>query len=166
MKKELFYYSILILVIAGLLLSETLVFSTKTENASKVIQFDDFNKLDIDLACTLYVSIGDEQKIVIEGPEKYLDLLETKMDDGILKISCKKIGLLSHLFGPDATDEQSLNVYIKLTSADQLITPKKGNLISIESSLYRESDSFTFLNRGIKGILKVLGTQLGLIRIL
>ncbi len=164
MKKELFYYSILVLFIAGLLFSETISFNTKKENASKIIEITSFDKLDIDLACTFYVSIGDEQKVVFEGPEKYLDLLETQMENGILKISSKKTGFFENLFANETNKETSLNVYIKLTSADQLIGPRKGNLITNEVSLYHEKERSTLFNKSLSGLLRLFGTQLGYIR--
>jgi len=164
MKKELFYYSILVLFIAGLLFSETISFNSKKENASKVIDITSFEKLDIDLACTFYVSIGDQQKVVFEGPEKYLDLLETQMENGVLKISSKKTGFLAQLFGNETNKETSLNVYIKLTSADQLIGPRKGNLITNEVSLYHEKEKNSILNKSLSGLLRLFGTQLGYIK--
>ena len=166
MKKELFYYSILVLFIVGLLLSETISFKGRKENTSKVIDITSFEKLDIDLACTFYVSIGDQQKVVFEGPEKYLDLLETQMENGVLKISSRKTGFLAQLFGNETNKETSLNVYIKLTSADQLIVPRKGNLITNEISLYDENEQHTILDKGIAGLLKIFGTQLGYIKML
>lgn len=168
MKKELFYYSILVLVIAGLLLSETSILDAKSEYSSKIIDITSFDKLDIDLACNFYVAIGEEQKVVFEGPSKYLDLLETRMENGILKITSKNAGALSDFFNTKGSIEECVNVYINLTSADQLVIPTKGNLVTREASLYQACENTTLnaLNQSFKGILKLFGTQLGYIKVL
>ena len=90
MKKELIYYSILTLTIALLLFFETNLFKDNTAYVSKVIDIESFDKLDIDLDCNIYVSLGEEQKVVFEGPAKYLNNVETRLEDGVLKISCKE----------------------------------------------------------------------------
>lgn len=167
MKKEILFYFILILVISSLLFFETNLFKSSAENYSKIIEVESFEKLDIDLACNIYVSIGDEQKIVFEGPEKYLNLVETTLENGVLKISARDAGIFSALFGTNNNNDESLNLYIKLTDTNQLLTPKKGNLISGETSLYLENgqDGVLTLTAGLKEILKILGSQFGMIRI-
>lgn len=167
MKKEILFYFILILVISSLLFFETNLFKSSTQNYSKIIEVESFEKLDIDLACNIYVSIGDEQKIVFEGPEKYLNLVETTLENGVLKISARDAGIFSALFGTNNNNDESLNLYIKLTDTNQLLTPKKGNLISGETSLYLENgqEGILTLTAGLKEILKMLGSQFGMIRI-
>jgi hypothetical protein len=167
MKKELIYYSILTLVIAILLFFETNIFDHNRKYISKVIEIESFQKLDIDLACNIYVSLGDEQKVVFEGPKKFLDRLETRMEDGVLKISCRKRSLFAEFFKTEEDRPETLNLYIKLTNTNQLITPKKGNLISNETSLYLEiekCESFS-LGQDLKKILKLVGDQRGIIAI-
>ncbi|NJN24817.1 MAG: hypothetical protein HC819_01910 [Cyclobacteriaceae bacterium] len=168
MKKELFYYSALVCVIAGLWLSESNFLRNETETGSKVIDTYAFHKLDIDLACNFYVSIGDEQKVVFEGPKKYLDLLETNMEHGVLKISNKKSGFFKNIIDGVIADAASVNVYIKLTDSNQLVVPQKGKLITRETSLYQECENtaFTTLNQGFRGFLKLFNTQLGFVRLL
>ena len=163
MKKELIYYSILTLIIALLLVFETNLFDEKTKLVSKVIKTDAFEKLNIDLDCDIYVSLGDEQKVVFEGPSKYLDRVETNLEDGILTISCKKPGMITKWFSSDAGDPEAVKVYIKLTHSDQLIMPKRGNVISNETlQLIEKQGSELFsLNVSFKNLLRLLGSQLG-----
>lgn len=167
MKKEILYYSVLLIVISSLLFFETDLFEGSPRTYSKIIDVEYFDKLDIDLACNIYVSIGDEQKIVFEGPKKYIDLVEATFENGILKISAKEGGLLRELLGTNNPDAESLNLYINLTDTNQLITPKKGTLISNETSLYLEMELDDSVRRtaGLKMILKILGNQLGIIQI-
>ena len=168
MKKEILYYSILLIIISTLLFFQTDLFDGNTQKYSKVINIESFDKLDIDLACNIYVSIGEEQKVVFEGPEKYVSLVETKLENGILKISAREAGIFSKLFRTKNHEAESLNLYIKLTDANQLLTPKKGNLISNETFLYLEleCDEKLNLNVSLRKILQLLGNQFGVIRIL
>ena len=167
MKKELIYYSVLTIVIALLLAFETNLFEDETGLVSKVIDIESFEKLDIDLDCDIYVSLGEEQKIVFEGPSKYASRVVTKLKDGVLTISCKKAGLLSQWISPDEEVPQSVSLYIKLTDSDQLIMPEKGTLISNETlQLIERCDNMLFsLNANLNNILKMLGNQIGQIRI-
>lgn len=168
MKKEILYYSILLIVIFSLLFFETNLFNGYSHTYSKIIDVESFEKLDIDLACNIYVSIGEEQKIVFEGPKKYLNLVKAKLENGILKVSAEDGGIFSELFGTNNRDTESLNLYIKLTNVNQLLTPKKGKLISNETSLYMEleCDEKLSFNVGLREILKMFGIQFGFIRIL
>lgn len=165
MKKELIHYSILTLVIAGLLFFETNIFNNK-KNVSKVVQISSFDKLNIDLDCNIYVSLGEEQKVVFEGPKHALDRVETQMENGVLTISAQKIGLFAELFKSKDLQTESLNVYIKLTDTAQLITPKKGNLISNETSLYIEAPSKKLLsfNQNLIYLIRIIGNQPGYIK--
>lgn len=167
MKKEILFYFILILVISSLLFFETNLFKSNTQNFSKIIEVESFEKLDIDLACNIYVSIGEEQKIVFEGPKKYLNLVETRLENGVLKISAREAWIFPELFGTNNRNSETLNLYIKLTDTNQLLAPRKGNLISNETSLYLEigqDEKLTF-TEGWREILKMLGSQFGMIRI-
>lgn len=167
MKKELIYYSLLTLVIALLLFFETNLFNDNTDFVSKVIEVEAFEKLDIDIDCNIYVSLGDEQKVVFEGPANYLKKVETHMENGVLKISCKKPGMLAELFGADGKGSESVNVYIKLTNANQLIMPEKGNLISNEALQFldRKSSNLFSLNTNLRHIIKLIGNQLSHIKL-
>lgn len=168
MKKEILYYSALLIVISSLLFFETDLFDGSPQTYSKIIDVEYFDKLDIDLACNIYVSVGDEQKIVFEGPKKYIDLVEARLENGILKLSAKEGGLFRELLGTNNPDAESVNLYINLTDTKQLITPKKGILISNETSLYLEMelDESPRSNASLKKILKILRNQLGIIQVL
>lgn len=163
MKKEIFYYAVLLFIISGLIFIEM---STKEDgevNISKVIDVESFQKLDIDLICNIYVSIGDEQRIVLEGPENYLNLIETRFENGTLKLTEKTSGIFKSLLSQSKSDE--INLYIKLTSADQLMQPTKGTLITNESSLkiFMEKQQLS-LNQHLLGLLKLVGNQTGFIQ--
>jgi hypothetical protein len=167
MKKEILYYSTLLIVISSLLFFETNLFHRGSQSYSKIIDVETFDKLDIDLACNIYVSIGDEQKIVFEGPKKYINLVEATLENGILKITSKKGGILDELFGSSDRNAKALNLYINLTDTSQLLTPKKGNLISNETFIYLELEhnEKSGPNESLRRIFKILGSQFGFIQL-
>ena len=167
MKKELIYYSILTIVIALLLFFETDLFNDNTKFVSKIVKFEAFEKLDIDLECDIFVSLGEEQKVVFEGPANYLSKVQTIMDNGVLRISCKKPGLIANLFNINSEESESVKIYIKLTSADQLIMPKKGNLISNETLQFmnKERSNLFSLSTNLTTLLRMLGNQVGHIKL-
>ena len=132
-------------------------------DASKVVQVEAFEKLDIDLECDIFVSLGDEQKIVFEGPERYLSKVKTSMEDGVLKISCDPPGLISRFLSNSAPEPGTVKLYVKLTNPDQLIRPKKGNLISNEALHFSEESrsEVLSLNENLVALMKLLGNQFG-----
>jgi hypothetical protein len=163
MKREIFYYAVLLFIIAGLIFIETNTNDKSDVNISKVIDVESFQRLDIDLICNIYVSIGDEQRVVLEGPENYLNQIETKFENGVLKLTEKAPGIFKSLLG--RSDGHQINLYLKLTSADQLIKSTKSTLITNESSLKSllEEQQLS-LNQHLLGILKLVGNQTGFIR--
>jgi hypothetical protein len=164
MKKEIIYYTVLLFLISGLIFIETNTSEKGEVNISKVIDVDEFKKLDIDLICNIYVSIGEEQRVVLEGPEQYLNKIETKFEDGILKLTEQTPGLINNLLEKGSKD-QSINLYLQLTSADQLVTPTKGNLITNESSLdFHIKEPKLSFNQHLLGLIKLLGNQTGFIQ--
>jgi hypothetical protein len=161
MKKEIIYYLLLIFVIAGLMVFETNMPGSKSINISKVIDVEHFDKLDIDLVCNIYVSLGEEQKVVLEGPEHSLNHIEARLENGILKLYEKNAGMLSSLFNVNQKSTGEVNLYLQLTATDQLLSPKKGNLITNEALNFKEANNqqlFSF-SQPFQGILKLLGAQ-------
>lgn len=131
MKKELIYYIFLGLVVVGLIIYEVF----KNNKESRIIQVESFEKVKVDLDCQVYVSLGDEQKVVLEGPSPYLDRIEFNLEKGILQISEKTQGLTSQMFGTFGRKKERVSLYLRLKRADQLIVPNMNNLISNERNL-------------------------------
>lgn len=166
MKREMIFYSILTLVIAVLLFFETDLLPLKSQQATKVIDVASFEKLDIDLECNIYVSLGDQQKVVFEGPAQLLQRVKTELNNGVLTITERSPGVFAQLFGMQPAKYDELNIYVNLTSTGQLIVPKKGNLISNETFLYfNQGESRSTISLEIKYLLRLLGSQLGVIKI-
>lgn len=161
MKKEILYYFILICIIAGMMLIETNIIPNKSLQISKVIDVAHFEKLDIELDCNIYVSLGDEQKVVLEGPEQSLNLIEARLDKGILTLRSKGQGMLSGFLGKNR-ESGDVNIYLQLTASDQLISPKKGKLITNETLILNELEcqrQFS-LNKILFEVLPLPGQQL------
>ena len=162
MKREIVYYIIILFLISGLIFIETNTGEQDDVNISKVIDVNNFQKLDIDLMCNIYVSIGEEQRVVLEGPEEYLNKVEAQFEDGILRLTKKTSGIFSGFLGN--SNNESVNLYLKLTSADQLIQPTKGKLITNESTFnFLIEKQQLSINQHLRGILKLVGQQTGFI---
>jgi hypothetical protein len=152
-----------VFIISGLIFIEMNTKADGEVNISKVIDVESFQKLDIDLMCNIYVSIDDEQRVVLEGPENYLNQIETRFENGVLTLTEKTSGIFSGLPGQSQGGE--VNLYLKLTSADQLMKPPKATLITNESSLdlLMEKQSLS-LNQHLLGLLQLVGNQTGFIQ--
>jgi hypothetical protein len=163
MRKEFISYSILSIFIALLLFFETGILKDKQQDATKLVRVEPFEKLEIDLECDIYVSLGEEQKIVFEGPNRYLNKVRTTMQSGVLKISCEPPGMIARIFKNATYEPGSVKIYVKLTDAGQLIRPKKGNLISNEALQFTEDNrsQLLSLNANLAALLKLLGSQFG-----
>ena len=163
MKKELFSYSILSIVIALLLFFEIGLWNEEEQNATRVVKVEAFEKLDIDLECDIYVSLGEEQKIVFEGPEQYVSRVQTTLENGVLKISCEPPGSIARFFNKATEDSGSLKIYVKLTSTGQLLRPKKGNLISNEAFRFADErmSGLLSLNANLATLMKLFAHQFG-----
>jgi len=163
MKREIVYYSILTLGIIALLFFETDLFRAETTTETRVIKGVAFDKLDIDLDCNIFVSLGDEQKVVLEGPAYYINNVKTSTENGVLKISRKAPGLFASLFASDQEAEETAKVYVKLTSVDQLMKPDKANVISNEALKYVEyhRNSLFSLNTDFSTLFSIFGKQTG-----
>ncbi len=133
MRNETIYYSLLLIIIAGLTLFRFLDSGDPDKNDNKIIVFESFQKLRIDLNCNVYVSIGDEQKVVCEGPHNLLNDIETRLENDILLIQKKNDGFFKKWFTFKKSDMSKINLYVKLKDTKHLITPVKGNIISQES---------------------------------
>jgi len=101
---------------------------------------------------------------VLEGPEQYLNKIETSFENGILKLSEKTPGILGG-FLKSGEGNESINLYLKLTSTDQLVTPMKGNLITNESTLnnLQELNHELSFNKQLDSLLRLIGNQTGFI---
>jgi hypothetical protein len=51
---------------------------------------DDFDKISVTRGMNVYISQGPVQKVVVRADENLLDVIETKVSDGTLKVSCNR----------------------------------------------------------------------------
>ena len=135
MKREITFYIILTVAIISLLVFQANIFQQDEEVLSRVVNIDAFEKLDINVNCNIFVNLGDEQKVVLEGSRHYLDQIETRLEDGILSIYQKDKGWLDKYFGANEQFNEDVQIYVNVTEAGQLIAPSRGCLISSESGL-------------------------------
>ncbi len=166
-KRELLFYLTLASAIALFVSYEYLFSNEDSGGYTEVIHDVNFEKLNIDIDCNIYVALGEEQKVVLEGAEQYLELIETELKEGIFTISLKTPGLLQKLKVPDVDGHLPLNIYVKLTDAGQLANPVKGTVITNESLIIddqEKKDSYlSNFNPGLRNFLRLFSGQLGII---
>ncbi len=167
MKRELLYYLILAFAIALFISGEYFLDHKNPDDLTEVIHDVNFEKLNINIDCDIYVALGEEQKVVLEGAEQYLELIETELKDGIFTISLKTPGLLQKLRAPDINRHLPLNIYVKLTDAGQLANTAKGTIITNESLIIDEQerqDSYlSNFGDGLRNFLRLFSGHLGII---
>jgi hypothetical protein len=146
MKKEVQFYLVLALGVVIFMLLEHQPQSQNSISSSKIINVESFERLDIDLPCSVYVSIGDKQRVVFEGPETMLNAIEATYENGVLVLSERAKGLFQ-VFQSRRTEARKVNLYITLTSPDQLVTPTPGPIITQELSLQSLSENQQFSYR-------------------
>lgn len=161
MKKELIYYALLALVIIALIAYQVI----STKNESRIIKVEAFEKIKVEVDCQIFVSRGEEQKVVIEGPAPYLDRIEVQMDHGMLVLSEKEQGLTSQIFGTYGQKQEKISLYLRIRSNDELIVPDKTRLISNEKSLRVTESSAANLSpfQPFEGLFRLITARLATI---
>lgn len=70
------------------------IFTGSVEGNGKVTEqtrnLGDFDKISVTRGMNVYISQGPVQKVVIRADENLLDVIETKVSDGTLKVSCNR----------------------------------------------------------------------------
>lgn len=56
----------------------------------------EFDEVETSIPGNVYLKEGSEQSVIIEGPQEYVDLLETKVQDGILRMKIRNNTNLLH----------------------------------------------------------------------
>lgn len=81
-----------------------------------------FTKVQSNISGNVYVKTGSGFSVEVEGNQNILDILETKVDGGVLKIQLKP--------NTSVYDYKTLNVYVTAPVYDGLVVNGSGNLIA------------------------------------
>ncbi len=86
--------AILLTAIFVSIISGSCIFTGSVEGNGKVVDeardLGDFDKISVTRGMNVYIIQGTNQKIVVSADENLLDVIETKVSDGTLKVSCNR----------------------------------------------------------------------------
>jgi hypothetical protein len=70
------------------------IFTGSIEGNGKVVEdtrdLEDFDKISVTRGMNVYITQGPIQKVVVKADENLLDVIETSVSDGTLKVSCNR----------------------------------------------------------------------------
>lgn len=70
------------------------IFTGSVEGNGKVVEetrdLGDFDKISVTRGMNVYITQGTSQKVVVKADENLLDVIETTVSDGTLKVSCNR----------------------------------------------------------------------------
>ncbi|TNF42763.1 MAG: DUF2807 domain-containing protein [Bacteroidetes bacterium] len=86
-----------VILLTGILVSVILgscIFTGSIEGNGKVVEetrdLRDFDKISVTRGMNVYISQGPVQKVVVKADENLLEVIETSVSDGTLKVSCNR----------------------------------------------------------------------------
>ena len=86
--------AILLTAILVSVVFDSCIFTGTVEGNGKVVEetrdLGDFDKISVTRGMNVYISQGSIQKVVVKADENLLDVIETSVSDGTLKVSCNK----------------------------------------------------------------------------
>lgn len=167
MKREKLIYLALISLIVYLALIDKNIFGngdpiTKTYDLAKI------NLTQIDLNCEVYLTRGDNKKLVIEAPPKILNKLSTIESNGILKIGGPIVYNFFGLVKVNTPPADKIKIFINHNQLDRIIVSDDAKIISVDykQMSYHASNYDEPENRSPKFDFKELSlSNLGLINI-
>lgn len=80
----------------------------------------DFDRIESSIPGNVYLKEGNEQSVILEGPQEYVDVVETKVQNGILKIKIRNNTNLLH--------SGRLRVHITIPEYRSVISMGSGNI--------------------------------------
>lgn len=120
MKREIYLYSILGFFIFSLIVMQFR--SSNTEDpfpTSKIEDLTNVDQLMIHVKSNIFLVEGEFSNILVEGPAKLLQKIETIECDGCLTIKNRDVGYLSMALNLFNSKKSKVNIYITLPDLDQ-----------------------------------------------
>ncbi len=132
MKKELLFYTILVLAVGILIYIQFKYAASTNPGYTRVIDLKPFNKMYIDLNYPVYVSKGEEARIAIEGPSDRVEDIILKWHGGELTVGMRGQGFLDALFSWFSDVDDDVSIYIRLPQPALIEAPCTVNIITNE----------------------------------
>ena len=113
MKREIYIYSILGILTCFLIYYQ-LNFKIDEEQriASSIKKINGISQLTIDINCNVFIVEGEGEHILVEGPEKKINLIETSNQGGCVSITEHNKTFLASVFSFLNFEENDINIYI------------------------------------------------------
>ena len=119
-----FFYGAILFIISGVLFSSCT--TRRVKGNGEIVKQDrrenSFHSVKVAGAFDVYFSQADEQEIIIEADENLLRYIETRVEDGVLRIRTKS--------GRNLRPTQGMKVYIKAPKYRSLGIAGSGNLVA------------------------------------
>ena len=119
MKREIYIYSILGIITCFLIFYQLNLQTDDGESiASNIKKIKGINQLSIDINCNVFFVEGEGEHILVEGPAKKIDRIETSIHDGYVYITEHKKTFLAGIFSFLNFEENNINIYITVNDLD------------------------------------------------
>lgn len=118
MKWEIHLYSGFGLLIIMLLVIQAYFLRSEEPPYSRVKSIDQFNQLQVDMECNIFLIEGDRQNILVEGPSEKIRDIETIYNEGCITIRENGKKLLSRFKDFIINKSQRINIYITVNDLD------------------------------------------------
>ena len=116
--------SVVIVFILALFFSSCVFIGPTIKGNGKVVDeqrtVDKFDKIKVSRAMNVYISQGDEQKVVVKADENILEVISTKVENGVLKITTTE----------RIKSAKSKKVYVHVSELGNIIATAGSNVFS------------------------------------
>jgi len=124
------------------------IFTGSVEGNGKVLEetrdLGNFNKISVTRGMNVYISQGSNQKVVVKADENLLDVIETTVSDGTLKVSCNR----------GIRKAESNKVLITIPNLDLVKTTAGSNVFAEDTLNFKVLEIKSTAGSNVKLILK------------
>jgi hypothetical protein len=138
---------VLTVIFISAILGSCIFFGSVEGNRKVVEQTRDlgqFDKISVTRGMNVYISNGSSTKVVIKADENLLDVIETTVADGTLKVSCNKI----------IRKAESNKVFVTVTNLQLLKTTTGSNVFSEDTLQFQTLNIKSTAGSNVKLALK------------
>ncbi len=131
MKKEKLIYLGLTFLILLLTLSDNNIFLGEA-NSKKIYNLVDLKLTRIDMSCEVYLTKGENKKLIIEAPENIIKKINTSEENGILTIGMPIINKFFGLIKIKNNEANKVKIFVNHDQLDRIIVSDQAKIISLD----------------------------------
>ena len=131
MKREKIIYLGLTLLIGYLVIIDKNLIN-KADQETKTYSLSELKLTKIDVPCEVYLTKGQNQKMVIEAPENMFHRINSKTNNGILTISTSMERKLFGVFNVKDKLTDRVKIFINHDQLDRIIVSDQAKIISVD----------------------------------